>query len=312
MIQDRNVHRDAKFLRRTTSGLWITTESQTDKDTPIYATQPQWNFRVTGISASGNTLQGAPVIIAAGAVGPLDACGSPRVLPGTAVTTFIVDEFYHRRNDVNGLDHMREFQGPIVESFDEAFTISDGFWGVFLVLVTHSGAGASSLSNVARSLLMEFPTEQIALDNCPQVPAGFGRVAIGTIQAVGGDFIAGTTNTDAALVAAFNTFDQYGFAARIPQPQSSRRFWWNGGGPTFLKDPSGVRILDGKGVAGPSLDPSDRSGDIIVVTLREDGGGASQVTDVQTNWTMDYRPWPVGGEGLGDTSVSQTPAAFAP
>lgn len=312
MIQDRNVHRDAKFLRRTASGLWITTESQTDKDVPIYAVQPEWNFRVTGISISANQLQSNPVIIAAGVVSGIDACGSPRVNPGVAVTTFIVDEFYHRRIDVNNLDHLREFQGPIVEGFDEAFTITDGNWGVVLLLVTPPSGGGSTLSNVARSLLMEFPTEQIALDNCPQVPAGFGRVAILTIQAVGGDFIAGTTNTDDGVVAAFNTFDQYGFAARPPEPLSSRRNWWNGGGPSFLNDPSGSRVLQGRGLAGPSQDPSDTSGDIIVVTLREDGGGATQVTDVQTNWTMDYRPFPVGGEGLGDTSVSQTPPSFVP
>ncbi len=312
MLQDRNAHRDAKFIRRTISGLWQTTESQFDKDVPMYSTQPEWNWRLTGISISANALQVAPVIIAAGAVGPLDACGSPRVNPGVAVPTFILDEFYHRRNDVNGLDHMREFSGPIVEGFDEAFTITDGNWGVVLLLVTHSGAGGSSISNVARSLLMEFPTEEIALANCPQVPAGFGRVAILTIQAVGGDFIAGTTNTDAALVAAFNTFDQYGFAARPPQPQSSRNWWWNGGAPTFLKDPSGTKILQGKGLAGPSQDPSDRSADIIVVTLREVGASVSQVTDAQTLWTMDYRPWPVGGEGLGDVSVSQTPGSFVP
>lgn len=312
MIQDRNVHRDAKFLRRTASGLWFTGNSQTDKDVPIYITQPQWNWRLSGLSGYASTLAG-DILLAAGAVPNEAAIGSPLMLPGVGVTTFLLDEFEQRRNDVVGNDIMRNFAGPSVQAFDDVFTISDGFWGVVLEVATHSGAGATSVSNIARSLLMEFPTEQDALDNCPQVPAGFGRVAILTIQAVGGDFIAGTTNTDDGIVAAFNTFDQYGFSMFIDGTSGTLPdFYFNAGAAAFLKDPSGTSILQGRGLAGPTQQPMDSSGDIIVVTLREVGGGVSQINDVRSQWNMDYRPWPVGGEGLGDVSVSQTPAAFAP
>jgi hypothetical protein len=308
MIQDRNVHRDAKFLRRTHTGLWYTRDSQTDKDVPQYMTQPRWNWRLTGLEGYASTVFGN-VIIAAGAVKLLNACGSPLVLPDVAATTFLLDEFEYRRVDVTGNDVMRNIAGPSTQAFDQAFTISDGFWGVFVVLVDNPGA----VSNISRSLLMEFPTEQIALDNCPQIPEGVGRVAIGTIQAVGGDFIAGTTNTDAALVAAFNTFDQYGWKMVIDGTPQLADFYFNGQVADFLKDPSGQNILQGKGLADPTVQPiMDTSGDLIVVTLREVGGGLSQIDELRSSWTVDYRPWPVGGEGLGDVSVSQTPPTFVP
>jgi hypothetical protein len=312
MIQDRNVHRDSKFLRRTASGLWSTTQSQTDFDQPIFITQPQWNWRLTGLSGYASTLSGT-VLIAAGAVRDRYAIGSPLMLPGVGVTTFLLDEFEQRRQSVPDNDVMRTFSGPSVQAFDDAFTITNGFWGVVLEVATHSGVGATSVSNIARSLLMEFPTEQDALDNCPQVPEGFGRVAILTIHAVGGDFIAGTTFTDAALVAAFNTFDQYGFSMLIDGTTSQLGdFYFNAGGADFLKDPSGAPILQGRGLAGPTQQPMDRSGDLLVVTLREVGGGVSQISDVRSQWQVDYRPFPVGGEGLGDVSVSQTPPSFVP
>ncbi len=308
MIQDRNVHRDAKFLRRTHSFQMYTLDSQTDKDVPQFMVQPEWGWRLTGLSCSFNQLAGAPMLIAAGAVPFLDAIGSPRVVPSAAATTFDLDEFWHRRLDVEVNDVLRNIAGVTAHAFDDLFTISDGFWGVFVVIINNAGA----VSNIARSLLMEFPTEQIALDNCPQIPDGFGRVAIGTIQAVGGDFIAGTTNTDAGLVAAFNTFDRYGFQMEVPIPHGGYGYQ-NAGAASFLKDPSGQTVLQGRGLAGATdPDDPDLSGDLIVVTLREVGGGVSQITDDRTLITLDYRPWPVGGEGLGDVSVSQTPSTFVP
>jgi len=273
----------------------------------MYYSQPQYNWRLTDLSAYAGTHAGGSIIIAANAVGPLDAIGNPLVLPGSGVTTFLLDEFEQRRLDVVNNDILRNHAGPSVRAFDDLFTISDGFWGVFLVIINNNG----DISNIARSLLMEFPTEQAALDACPQVPPGFGRVAIGTIQAVGGDFIAGTTNTDAGLVAAFNTFDHYGFRCNIPTPHTGE-FYSNAFGNSSLKSPAGSVILGGRGVAGGTPDDPDRSGDALVVTLREVGADVVQTVQANTNWTVGYRPWPVGGEGLGDVSVSQTPSTFVP
>ncbi len=308
MIQDRNVHRDAKFLRRTHSFAIDTGDSQTDKDVPQFCIQPEWGWRLSGLSFSFDRIASFPLLIAAGAVKFLDAIGSPGLAPNPAAVTFLTDEFWHRRLDVVDNDLLRNHAGPTARAFSEAFTISDGFWGVFVVIIDNTG----NISNIARSLLMEFPTEQIALDNCPQIPDGFGRVAIGTIQAVGGDFIAQTTNTDAALVAAFNTFDQYGFQLQTPDTHTGFGYQ-NAGAASFLKDPAGRPILQGRGLAGASdIVTPDLSGDLLVVTLREVGGGVSQIADDRTLITLDYRPWPVGGEGLGDVSVSQTPSTFVP
>lgn len=316
MIQDRNVHRDALMLRQSAVFNWNTAASEGDVERTQYVSQPEYNWRLAGLSCWGTAISTVPVIISAGAVGPLDATGSPLVAEAIAPASpeFSLEEFFNRRNSVNAPDGLRNFAGPADHPFTTPFTISDGFWGVFLLAITHSGVGASTLSTIAASPVMAFPTEQAALDACPKVPVGFGRVAIVTIQAVGGDFIAGTTNTDAALVAAINTASNYGFSMLFPIETASLSgsFYWNAAARDSLKDPSGQNVLGGRGVKGLSTDPADRSGDLLVVTLKEVGGSISQLDREASGIRVEWRPWPVGGEGLGDVSVSQTPPSFVP
>lgn len=314
MLQDRNAHRDAKFLRRVHSFNPNTNDSQTDKDGPQFMLQPEFGWRLTDLSVSLNTLSGAPALIGASSVGILDSIGNPQAVPGVATTQFLLDEFWHRRLDVSDNDLLRNVNGPTGTGFSDVFTISDGFWGVFVVLADNN----ANISTLARSSLMEFPTEQDALNACPKNPFGsvfgvngLGRIAIVTINAVGGDFIANTTNTDDALVAAFNTFNKFGYQMQVPIPHTGFGYL-NAGGASFLRDPAGINVLGGRGVAG-GTDPDnpDLSGDALVVTLREVGGSVNWGDDDSTI-SVGYRPWPVGGEGLGDMSVSQTPSTFVP
>lgn len=314
MLQDRNAHRDAKFLRRIHSFSPNTADSQTDKDGPQFMLQPEFGWRLTDLSVSFNTLSGAPALIGASSVGILDSIGNPQALPNVAATTFLLDEFWHRRLDVSDNDLLRNVNGPTATPFTNVFTISDGFWGVFVVLADNN----ANISTLARSALMEFPTEQAALAACPRAPFGFvpgvngrGRICIVTINAVGGDFIANTTNTDAGLVAAFNTFDKFGYQMQVPIPHTGFGYQ-NAFASSSLKDPAGIHILGGRGVpGGTDPDDPDLSGDALVVTLREVGGGVVWDDDA-CNISVGYRPWPVGGEGLGDMSVSQTPGQFVP
>jgi hypothetical protein len=154
---------------------------------------------------------------------------------------------------------------------------------------------------------MSFGTEEIALANCPK-PRQFqgsgtldqiGRLAILTVRASGGDFIAGTTNTSAGVVADFFTAPQQGHVCSIPVSSSPH--------PTpsvlgqQLKDASGTNILQGKG--GPG-------GDALVVMTKCFGG--TSILTGPASAVVEYRPWPAGGEGLGDTSVSQNRPSFVP
>ncbi|MCK5653343.1 MAG: hypothetical protein KAJ42_18290, partial [Gemmatimonadetes bacterium] len=122
--------------------------------------------------------------------------------------------------------------------------------------------------------------------------------AILTINAVGGDFIAGTTNTNDALIAEFHrrTGDQEGHVVSIPTGTSPHSN--NALRQTRLKDPSKTRILTGRADL-----------DAVVVTTKCFGGASVLTGPAQA--VVEYRPF-AGGEGRGDASVSQTPATFVP
>jgi hypothetical protein len=89
-------------------------------------------------------------------------------------------------------------------------------------------------------------------------------------------------------------------------------FYFNGAARDSLKDPSGQNVLQGRGVKGLSTSPADRTGDLLVVTLKEVGGSLARPARDESGIVVTWRPWPVGGEGLGDTSVSQNSPLFVP
>jgi len=288
MIQDRNVHRDAQLLRKVIS-VPIVSPLVTDKDIPIYSTRPSYNWRLSDLRVSTVGHSVAVMEVKVQAVRPGYAVGSPQ-FGQNAAPTFSMEDFSQATAPGGGFGNV---SGPAAQAFTNAFTILDGFWGVVLLAAT---SGEVSFSTHEALAVMAFPTEELALQSCPRVPPGLGRVAILTIQAVGGDFIAQTTNTDAALVAAFNTAPQDGHVAAVSAASENRDYQAILG--QQLKDASGTSILQGKAVT-----------DLIALTVRSAG---APVIVGPSSAIIEYRPWPVGGEGLGDVSVSQTPSSFVP
>lgn len=303
MLQDRNIHRDAQALRKVISGQILAPAAGVDQDEPLFAILPRHNFRISDLQVSAQVVTTAPAIVKVQAVPRYAAVGSPQLAQGSGVATFSVEEFWQKKFDTNDFANVAAIAA---QAFTEPFTVLDGFWGVALVVVDQS----ENVGVIANSPIQAFATEEIALANCPS-PRLFsgasgtqtGRVAILTIEANGGDFIAGTTNTDDAVVASFNTAPQDGHVAGVLGPFNEMGL----PGTTLgqqLKDASGTNILQGQGSGGDN----DSQGDALVCTVRSSGapvitGGVAHV---------EYRPWPAGGEGLGDTSVSQNRPSFVP
>jgi hypothetical protein len=292
MLQDRNIHRDAIALRRALSIPLRVPAAGVDQDEPIYATQPRYNWRLSDLQAYADVLATAGLDIKAQAVQPFAAIGSPQ-LGGQTAITFTIEEFWFNENGI--LNN----QGSQSQSFNEPFTVLDGFWGVFLVIVDNNEA----VHMISNSPIQAFATEAEALAHCPAVrptatsTGDEARVAIGTIHAVGDDFEGGTDNTDAAQIADFNTYNQDGHV--VPLAISADPQQVNATLADQLRDPSGTRILEGRG--GPG-------GDLLVISARSDGAA------VLTNGigVCDIRPVPAGGEGRGNMSVSQTTPQFVP
>jgi len=298
MIQDRNIHRDAQALRKTITVALSVPEFGVNQDEPIFHITPCYNWRLSDLACWRQDLSDAVLTITAQACPVGAALGSPRLLPGTAAATFLIDEFWRLAPDGESFINVAPTAAQAFTSGPGVATVLDGFWGVWLLQTN-----ASSDKDVyAQAPIMAFATEEIALANCPKLrDTGNtdGRLAILTVQAVGGDFIAGTTNTDAALVAAFNTAPQVGHVASLPvssAPRSTQSVLGQ-----QLKDASGTNLLQGKG--GPG-------GDALVLMTKCFGGVS--LLNGPAFGAMEYRPWPSGGEGVGDASVSQNRPSFVP
>ena len=306
MIQDRNIHRDAQALRKVITVPLVVPAFGTDQDEAIYVTRPRYNWRLSDMSVSIAALSTATMIVKAQAVrgiepptssgiGGATAAGSPQLGQNSA-PTYNIEELW--RSGIENADGIINNAAEAAVAFSNAgATILDGFWGVFLITINQSG----DIESIEQARIMAFATEEIALANCPKVPqpqspgSSKGRLAILTINAVGGDFIAGTTNTDAGLVAAFNTAPQDGHVANLVLRSNPTEFQSVLG--QKLKDASGTSILQGT------------STDFLVVTVRSAG---SPVLTGPASVQVEYRPWPAGGEGVGDASVSQNRPSFVP
>ena len=301
MLQDRNIHRDAQALRKAVTVPLIVPAFGVNQDEPIFSVIPRYNFRLTDIETFVNNLATAVLTVGAQVVEPNAVAGNPRLLQGGAVTTFLIDEFWRRNGTGTAFTNIPAIAAQAFTA-GELFTVLDGFWGVALVVVDDS----NNVGVISNHPIQAFATEEIALENCPR-PRSFqgsgtddqiGRVAILTINAVGGDFIAGTTNTNDALIAEFHRRDgdQQGHVVSIPTgsaPHSN-----NALRQSVLKDQSGTRILTGRADV-----------DAVVVTTKCFGGASVLTGPAQA--VVEYRPF-AGGEGRGDASVSQTPSAFVP
>ncbi len=300
-VQDRNIHRDAQALRKSVTVPLIVPAFGVNQDEPIFGVIPRYNFRLTDLQTFVNNLATAVLTVGAQVVEPNAVAGNPRLLQGGAVPTFLIDEFWRRNGTGTAFTNIAPIAAQAFTA-GELFTVLDGFWGVALVVVDNS----NNVGVIANSLTQAFATEELAIAACPE-PRPFqgsgtadqiGRVAILTINAVGGDFIAGTTNTNDALIAEFHRRDgdQEGHVASIPigsNPHTENALL-----QSRVRDPSRTRILSGRGDV-----------DMVVVTTKCFGGASVLTGPAQA--VVEYRP--IGqGEGRGDASVSQTQSQFVP
>lgn len=302
MLQDRNLHRDAKALRKSIAIPTTVPAFGVDQDEPIFACQPRYNWRLSDLEVQHSALATADLIVKAQAVPPGAAVGSPQ-LGAFAALTFQVEEFWKKRDDNNAFSNVgAQFQG-----FSNApLRVLDGFWGVFLLIVDSSDA----LEVIVNDPVQAYETEEIALANCPKVrPTQFssgtvGRAAIGTILAGGafGDWVAGSSDTNELV--ALNTAPQDGHVVTESISTSPRSFQSERG--QQLKDASETNILQGKG--GTDTPVVGEGGDSLVLSVRS--AGAPVLTGGIA--VVEYRPWPAGGEGVGDASVSQNRPSFVP
>jgi len=302
-VQDRNIHRDAQALRKSVAVELIVPTFGVDQDQPIYHTVPRYNWRLSDLNCWIHFLEDAVLTVSAQAVPVGAVVGSPINAPSGSPGQTVGTHWQHLAGGVTpgvGVTITRRI--PQVVNYTNPFTILDGFWGVILFVIDETG----TITTIAQAPTMAFATEEIALANCPKVPPialpnAFGRVLIQTITADGGDFIGGTTNTNAALVAAFNVAPQAGHVCSCPIGAASTVQQTPAVLGQQLKDASGTNILQGKGGV---------LGDALVVMTKCFGGVS--IINVKGQAVVDYRPWPSAGEGLGDTSVSQNRPSFVP
>ncbi len=286
-IQDRNVHRDAELLKKAANAV-IADPANADEDEPIYVKQPRYNYRVSDLSAYARVIATADINLRAKAVQDNGVVGSPQFAVAAAVT-FAIEALWQ-----NLVGVLTRLAATAAQAFSGTEVVLDGTWGVWLVTID----SGQTIITIAPSGIMAFATEEDALRACPQVvgDGSEGVIGILTLEAVGGDFTAGTTNTNDGIVANFNTFDLGGLNAALvvgTDPQAANALLTG----LTIKDPAGMRVLDGRGDT-----------DLLVVSARSDGAAVSTEGTLQA----EYRPSPVQGEGRGDLSVTQTRPQYTP
>jgi len=283
-VQDRNIHRDAKALRKSVT-VPALVPGAVDVDTPFFQIQPRYNYRVSDLSVYAGVVATAAATIKASVVGLLDAVGTPAAAAATAVT-FTLEAFWQ---NVAGV--MTSVAATAAQAFTGTETVTGGGWGVWLIQATAAG----TITTKAPGATMGYATEADALRACPAPDALNGVVAILTLfTTVGNDFIAGTTNTDAAAVTSFNTSSRDGHAAALAINAGAQ--YANATQGQKLQDEAGSRILQGVGADAVG------GGDLLVLTSRS--AGTPVFTNAQA--TVEFRPFPAQGEGSQSMSNSMT------
>ena len=95
MLQDRNIHRDAQALRKSIVVPLIVPSFGVDQDEPAWVTAPRYNWRLSDLYGSQQSIATADLIVKAQAVPPIAALGSPQLAQAAAVT-FAIEEFWRR------------------------------------------------------------------------------------------------------------------------------------------------------------------------------------------------------------------------
>ena len=280
--EDRNVGRNAEVARKYLVAA-AAAPTATDVDQIRHLFQPRHNFRLTDLEFYAQDVGTAQVLLRACIAKELSAVGAPRCLDAAAVT-FLIDAFTQLDAGV-----FVAVGATAAQAFTGTEVVSDGFWGVWTVQID----GAQAITTKAASGVMAFLTEEDAIRNAPAPDASNGLVGVLTLEASGGDFTAGTTNTDAALVNSFNRIDRGGVFANAP----------------ILATPDSV-FADLDLAANRRLFVAKVGnlvgieGDFLVATVRS--GGAATITDGAI--TIGYRKFPLQGEAGPDVATVLTAA----
>lgn len=203
-VQDRNVDRRAEFGRRNIP-VAILAAAGTDEDELQYVYTPRFNYRLTDIQAFAKVVAAAISRVRVCIVKAFSAIGAPQ-FGGAAAVTFTIEAFTQ-------LDTLvyTAVGATAAQAFGNAAVVSDGFWGAWTVQID----GAQAITTKPAANVMGFLTESDAIKNAPAPDALNGLVGVLTINAVGANFIAGTTDTNDALVNMFNTIDRGGLFADL-------------------------------------------------------------------------------------------------
>lgn len=200
---DRN---SAVIQKELTSGA-IATIVAVDNDEVQFMYRPRFNFRLLDALFSCGAVGVAAAEIRACIGKELSVVGAPQFGQGVGVTTFTIEAMAQIDAGV-----MTAIAATAAQAFTGTEVVSDGFWGAWTLQID----GAQAITTKAAAATMGYVTEEDAIKMAPAPDAAHGLVGILTLEASGGDFTAGTTNTDAAAVNAFNTIDRGGHPIAAP------------------------------------------------------------------------------------------------
>lgn len=265
-VQDRNIDRFAEFVRRIIQGEVITAAGTNEDEIQLIYT-PQFNYRLVDLQVTAAVVATTLTRVRACIAKAFSAIGAPQFGAAAAVT-FTIEAF--TQLDVGVFTAKGS---TAAQAFGNVAQVADGFWGAWLIQID----GAQVVTTKPASLSMAFLTEEDAIKNAPAPDALQGVVGVLTLEAVGGAFIAGTTNTNAALVNSFNTVDRGGLFADLAVLATDQTV-------QSALSPSRLRVAGVGNLVGAVGDP-------VVITGRR--SGVSTLTRALA--LASVRPFPLQG-----------------
>jgi len=280
--QDRNIDRNAEVARKYIAAI-AAAPTATDVDQIRYLYQMRHNFRLTDLEVYAQDVGTAVIRARACIAKELSAVGAPLATPAAAVT-FAIEAFTQLDAGI-----FVAVGATAAQAFGNTAQVSDTFWGAWTVQID----GAQVITTKPAASVMAFLSQDDALKNAPAPDALNGLVGVLTIEANGGDFIAGTTLTNAALVDSFDLVDRGGIFVDAPISATPDAVQAN------LDFGANRRLTVAKVGNLVGIE-----GDFLVATVRS--VGAATITDGKL--TLGYRKFPLQGESGPDVATGLTAA----
>lgn len=284
--QDRNIDRNAEVGRKYNVAI-AAAPTAVNVDQIRYLFQMRHNFRVTDLGVYAQDVGTAIIRARACVAKELSAVGAP-LATGAAAVTFAIEAFTQLDAGV-----FTAVGATAAQAFGNTAVVNDTFWGSWTVQID----GAQVITTKPAAQVMAFLTQEEALKQAPTPDAANGLVGVLTIEANGGNFIAGTTLTNAALVDSFDLIDRGGLFVDVPI--------------SATPDAVQAELLGGVVFAGNRRlhvaklgNLIGETGDFLVATVRSTG--AATMTDGKI--TLGYRKFPLQGESGPDVATGLSAA----